>query len=360
VHKDLKANNMIFSRENKGMNDKLFLVDFGLASRYLHLGIHRPFEPDQRSAHEGTLEYVSRDGHLGCVSRRGDMECLLYVIIEWLGGHLPWDTDDDERLKPTKIQEMKIDAFHNIEDFLTNKCQFKDKAYPPVLEKMMNYVSKMKFEEEPDYVHFRSLFSPSLFANIDNSDDVEMSENNNKENKKLPVIAEDEEVVFKSPMQKKRSNLVEKRRVSSRVSCRVSRPWGDKEMETYNKEKTAIIKVENEASLKNPTPQMENALERIQLRKDGLLKSLFGRRKGGSNFGSTKEGRRRAGMRQNSECENKDPLKKVQKTPMKALKSKGYVYEGKLQFPFVSNCHYLPLFELLFDNSLNLKFAVNV
>ena len=62
------------------------------------------------------------------------------------------------RLKPTKIQEMKIDAFHNIEDFLTNKCQFKDKAYPPVLEKMMNYVSKMKFEEEPDYHHFRSLF----------------------------------------------------------------------------------------------------------------------------------------------------------------------------------------------------------
>ena len=123
--------------------------------------------------------------------------------------------------------------------------------------------------------------SPSLFANIDNSDDVEMSENNNKENKKLPVIVEDEEVVFKSPMQKKRSNLVEKRRVSSRVSCRVSRPWGDKEMETYNKEKTAIIEVENESSLKNPTPQMKLALERIQLRKDGLLKSLFGRRKGG-------------------------------------------------------------------------------
>merc|ERR1712129_28426 len=293
----------------------------------------------------------------GCVSRRGDMECLLYVIIEWLGGHLPWDTDDDERLKPTKIQEMKIDAFHNIEDFLTNKCQFKDKAYPPVLKEMMNYVSKMKFEEEPDYHHFRSLFRP---ANIDNSGDVEMGENNNKENKKLPAIAEDEEVVFKSPMQKKRSNLVEKRRVSSRVSCRVSRPWDDKEMETYNKEKTAIIKVENEASLKNPTPQMEKALERIQLRKDGLLKSLFGRRKAGSNFGSTKEGRRRAGMRQNSECENKDPLKKVQKTPMKALKSKGYVYEGKLQFPIVSDSHYLPLFELLFDNSLNLKFAVNV
>jgi len=325
VHKDLKANNMIFKRDQKGMNDKLFLVDFGLASRYLHLGIHRPFEPDQRSAHEGTLEYVSRDGHLGCVSRRGDMECLLYVIIEWLGGHLPWDTDEEERLKPTVIQQMKINAFHNIKDFLENKA-FKDKTYPPVMEEMMTYVSEMEFEEEPDYNHFRKLFRPYLPANIDNSDDVEMSENNNKENsKQLPAIAEDEEVVFKSPtvMQKKPSNLVEKRRplVMKRQQS-VSRPWGPKEMQKYNEEKTAIISVENKESLLNPTPQMTNALERIQLRKDGLLQGFFSSRRKGTHFGTP--ARRKAGMRQNSECEVKDPLRKVQKTQMK---SKGYVYE---------------------------------
>jgi len=325
VHKDLKANNMIFKRDQKGMNDKLFLVDFGLASRYLHLGIHRPFEPDQRSAHEGTLEYVSRDGHLGCVSRRGDMECLLYVIIEWLGGHLPWDTDEEERLKPTVIQQMKINAFHNINDFLKTKA-FKDRTYPEVMEKMMNYDSKMEFEEEPDYNHFRNLFRPYLPANIDNSDDVEMSENNNKENsKQLPAIAEDEEVVFKSPtvMQKKPSNLVEKRRplVAKRQQS-VSRPWGPKEMQKYNEEKTAIISVENKESLLNPTPQMTNALERIQLRKDGLLQGFFSSRRKGTHFGTP--ARRKAGMRQNSECEVKDPLRKVQKTQMK---SKGYVYE---------------------------------
>jgi len=324
VHKDLKANNMIFKRDQKGMNDKLFLVDFGLASRYLHLGIHRPFEPDQRSAHEGTLEYVSRDGHLGCVSRRGDMECLLYVIIEWLGGHLPWDTDEEERLKPTVIQQQKINAFHNIKDFLKNKA-FKDKTYPPVMEVFMTYVSEMEFEEEPDYNHFRNLFRPFLPANIDNSDDVEISENNNKENsqsKQLPAIAEDEEVDFKSPPVM-RSNLVEKRRplVMKRQQS-VSRPWGPKEMQKYNEEKTAIISVENKESLLNPTPQMTNALERIQLRKDGLLQGFFSSRRKGTHFGTP--ARRKAGMRQNSECEVKDPLRKVQKTQMK---SKGYVYE---------------------------------
>jgi len=330
VHKDLKANNMIFKRDQKGMNDKLFLVDFGLASRYLHLGIHRPFEPDQRSAHEGTLEYVSRDGHLGCVSRRGDMECLLYVIIEWLGGHLPWDTDEEERLKPTVIQQMKINAFHDIKDFLKNKA-FKDKTYPKVMEEMMKYVSNMEFEEEPDYHHFRNLFRPYLPANIDNSDDVEMSENNNKENsqsKQLPAIAEDEEVDFKSPtiMEKNPSNLVEKRRVLPLVMKRqqsVSRPWGPKEMQIYNAEKTAIISVENKESLLNPTPQMTNALKRLQDRKQGILPGFFSsRRKGGSHFGSP--ARRRGGIRKNSESEDKEPLRRVVKPQMKA---KGYVYE---------------------------------
>merc|ERR1719220_963180 len=110
-----------------------------------------------RSAHEGTLEYVSRDGHLGCASRRGDMECLLYVIIEWLGGHLPWDTDDDDRLKPNVIQQMKIDAFHDVKGFLTFKA-FKNKTYPQMVEDLMNMVKQMRFEEAPDYLQFRSLF----------------------------------------------------------------------------------------------------------------------------------------------------------------------------------------------------------
>ena len=75
--------------------------------------------------------------------------------------------------------------------------------------------------------------------------------------------------------------MVEKRQVSNRVSSRVSRPWNLKEMQTYNDEKTAIIKVENTKSLKNPTPQMTNVLKRIELRKKGLLQSLFPRRKAG-------------------------------------------------------------------------------
>jgi hypothetical protein len=41
---------------------------------------------------------------------------LIYTLIDWLGGKLPWDRD--EALKPTAIQEMKIEAFHDINGFL--------------------------------------------------------------------------------------------------------------------------------------------------------------------------------------------------------------------------------------------------
>jgi len=121
-------------------------------------------------------------------------------------------------------------------------------------------------------------------------------------------------------MQKKRSNKVEKRQVLPLITKRqqsVSRPWDLKEMQKYNEVKTAIIEVENSESLKNCTPQMKNALKRIELRKKGLIQSLFPRRKAGSHFGAP--ARRKLGMRKNSESQDHvDGLRRVQKTPMKA------------------------------------------
>ena len=60
------------------------------------------------------------------VSRRGDIEVLLYNLVDWLGGKLPWDLE--EPLKPKIIQDMKIKAFHDIQAFLTEA--FSSKDYP--------------------------------------------------------------------------------------------------------------------------------------------------------------------------------------------------------------------------------------
>jgi len=323
VHKDLKGNNMIYKRGHTDINDKIYLVDYGLASRYIHMGIHRPFEPDQRSAHEGTLEYVSRDGHLGCVSRRGDMECLLYVVIEWLGGHLPWDTDNDDRLKPNIIQQMKIEAFHDIKGFLTFKA-FKGKPYPQLVEDLMNMVKQMRFEEAPDYHKFRSLFRPHLPPRIN---DVDLGQNNNKENI-LFDIPEDDEIEFTQPIMKKPSKrrslpLTLKRQQS------VSQPWSPNQMQTYNEHRNLIIRGHCKESLQNPTPAMLEQLGRMQKRSEGLLPNFFTPRRKGYRLIAKRRLRKASGESNDGDILRslKTPMKKdapsVRRSPRRAEKSLG-------------------------------------
>lgn len=52
-----------------------YLVDYGLAYRFrTGTGEHKPFVHDERRAHEGTLEFTSRDAH------HGSMTIIIIII----------------------------------------------------------------------------------------------------------------------------------------------------------------------------------------------------------------------------------------------------------------------------------------
>ena len=44
---------------------QVYLVDYGLAYRFLVDGAHKPYKEDPKRAHDGTAEYASRDAHMG-------------------------------------------------------------------------------------------------------------------------------------------------------------------------------------------------------------------------------------------------------------------------------------------------------
>jgi serine/threonine protein kinase len=46
IHKDIKGSNLLLSR-TLGSN-RIFLVDFGLCSKYIQSGLHKPYQPDRR------------------------------------------------------------------------------------------------------------------------------------------------------------------------------------------------------------------------------------------------------------------------------------------------------------------------
>lgn len=90
----------------------VYLLDFGLAKRYLcpKTGNHIPYKEDKGII--GTTKYLSLNGHLANEhSRRDDLEALGIVLIYFMRkGNLPWDV---ERPKEVKVDAKDPNAYQN-------------------------------------------------------------------------------------------------------------------------------------------------------------------------------------------------------------------------------------------------------
>ncbi len=121
--------------------------------------MHKALEPDERRAHDGTLEYTSRDAHIGAHSRRGDLETLAYNMVHWASGTLPW-TKDMNPEAPEAVEAQKKVCMANIGGFLT-RCFQPDEA-PQVLEEFLRVVAGLAFDTCPEYGEIRRLFTDTV------------------------------------------------------------------------------------------------------------------------------------------------------------------------------------------------------
>ena len=124
VHNDIKAQNLLLGYGRTKEND-IYLVDFGLVSKYHKDGVHHEYKPDLRKAHDGTIEYTSRDAHIGAHSRRSDLEILAYNLVHWMSGDLPWM---DNLANAKYVQSQKNGYMNDVKAFL-QRC-FKSDDYP--------------------------------------------------------------------------------------------------------------------------------------------------------------------------------------------------------------------------------------
>ncbi|XP_071641593.1 serine/threonine-protein kinase VRK1 isoform X1 [Temnothorax longispinosus] len=144
VHADIKGENLLLDLHSY---DQVYLVDFGLASRCTS---STELKVDPKKAHNGTLQYTSRDAHMGVPTRRGDIEILSYNIIMWLCGSLPWG----KLLEPVTVQKEKEKAFNNIDSFLA-KCFHG--SVPQAVHKFMTLLASIKFNETPSYEKLKEI-----------------------------------------------------------------------------------------------------------------------------------------------------------------------------------------------------------
>ena len=156
VHNDIKAQNLLLGSARTNEND-LYLVDFGLASKYQKQGVHMQYQPDERKAHDGTIEYTSRDAHIGAHARRSDLESLGYNMVHWMSGKLPWM---DNLANFQHVHMQKTGFMEDIPSFLLH-C-FGSEDYPGVLQEYLSYVMSLEFDTEPNYKKCRNMFEKAL------------------------------------------------------------------------------------------------------------------------------------------------------------------------------------------------------
>ncbi|PON88562.1 Serine/threonine protein kinase [Trema orientale] len=158
VHGDVKPENFLLGPPGTPDEKRLFLVDLGLATRWRDSTTGRHVEYDQRpDVFRGTVRYASVHAHLGrTCSRRDDLESLAYTLVFLIRGRLPWQGYQGEN-KGFLVCKKKMATSPE------NLCSF----CPQPFRQFVEYVVNLKFDEEPNYAKYISLFDGIVGPNPD-------------------------------------------------------------------------------------------------------------------------------------------------------------------------------------------------
>ncbi|CAK61633.1 unnamed protein product (macronuclear) [Paramecium tetraurelia] len=151
LHRDIKPDNFLIGLGKKAT--RVYILDFGLAKRYLTKEGHIPYREGKSLT--GTARYASVNTHLGLEqSRRDDLESLGYVLMYLLRGQLPWQNMKaiNQKDKYQRIMEKKLETSPDA------LC----KGFPIEMSQYLNYCKNLKFEDKPDYNYLRGLFKDAF------------------------------------------------------------------------------------------------------------------------------------------------------------------------------------------------------
>lgn len=148
IHRDVKPDNFMFGTKKK--DNQLFIIDFGLAKRYLNLdGTHIKYR--EHTSLTGTARYASINSLRGVEqSRRDDMESLAYIFIYLLRGNLPWMNVQAATVQGKYDKICAIKKSTSPQDLCA--------GYPKEFADFLMMTKRLKFEEQPEYSKYRKMF----------------------------------------------------------------------------------------------------------------------------------------------------------------------------------------------------------
>eukprot|EP00009_Paramoeba_aestuarina_P004441 CAMPEP_0201515182 /NCGR_PEP_ID=MMETSP0161_2-20130828/6822_1 /ASSEMBLY_ACC=CAM_ASM_000251 /TAXON_ID=180227 /ORGANISM="Neoparamoeba aestuarina, Strain SoJaBio B1-5/56/2" /LENGTH=820 /DNA_ID=CAMNT_0047911943 /DNA_START=79 /DNA_END=2541 /DNA_ORIENTATION=+ len=154
LHRDIKPSNFAMGLAEK-KRQTCFLIDFGLARRYvLPDGEIRP--PRDCAGFRGTARYASIHSHQSRdLGRRDDLWSVLYLLIEFALGQLPWRKERDK----DKVGDMKVK--HNNDELVA--------GLPPEFLQFMKHLMSLHYHSRPDYGFLINMFE-DLYKRLGGTD----------------------------------------------------------------------------------------------------------------------------------------------------------------------------------------------
>ena len=152
---ELLHNNNIIHRD---INPKVLSVESDGKIKFIHLGFWKYFRNDKKHIQfkiykkmiGKNIIFGSKYNLIGFeLSRRDDLQSLSYMLIYLIKGALPWDNIN------IKNTEEKIKVILEIKKCITNEEL--TQGLPDKIKLFLDYISKLKFEEEPNYDFLKKL-----------------------------------------------------------------------------------------------------------------------------------------------------------------------------------------------------------
>jgi serine/threonine protein kinase len=155
VHRDLKPTNVCLDN-----NYKLYLIDFGISKIYRHNNIHN--KETQIKSVIGSINFSSLNIlNLIEPSRRDDIEALLFILFYLLINNANYVSYDKLNAYDKKnIASLLIFLQDNTNSILNNKT-----INYSLIEKLFNYVRRLKYDQAPKYDYITTLINESFVTN---------------------------------------------------------------------------------------------------------------------------------------------------------------------------------------------------
>ena len=161
IHRDIKPDNFVMGA--KEHNDKLYLLDFGLAKKYRSSRTLVQYPYIKKKKLTGTARYASIHALEAYEqSRRDDLESVGYVLMYFLRGELPWQ---GLRVKSKEDRYKKI-----LEKKKQTTSEELCKNFPIEFFNYVEYTKNLDYEENPDYTMLKNKFLEVLKKNNEKLD----------------------------------------------------------------------------------------------------------------------------------------------------------------------------------------------